>query len=57
MTKFITISTDKDDLFLINVAHIVLLKKENKGATLLLSDLREIKTQTNFEEIIRELEN
>lgn len=51
MTKFITISTDQDELLLINVSHIVLVKKEDEGTTLLLSNLKAIKTEKNYQEI------
>ncbi len=55
MKKFITISTDKDELLLINVSHIVLIKKEDRGATIILSDSREIKSQTDIGEIKKDL--
>lgn len=56
MTKFIEISTDQG-LVLINVTHIVFLQEEDRGATLILSDLREIKTENNFQEIKKLLES
>ena len=57
MTKFIKISTDQDELLLINVAHIVSIKKQDRGASIILSDSGEIKTQQNLEELEELLKN
>jgi len=61
MAKFIDISTKSGDLLLINVSHIVYVKKEEYGATMILSindnELKEIATEKNYQEIKDLLEN
>jgi hypothetical protein len=63
MAKFIEISDQNDNLFLVNVSHIVYVRKEHLKDTIILSvkdesgKSIEIRTQNNFDELKKIIKN